>query len=690
MPKFVAADSTVWKNVYLELDIPVGTPLMLQNIGQEPLAFAVIESSPTRDDVDLVADVDSIIEVAANASGLWVLQHRGSSGQGLLVGRTKTDFRKLRPYTGFDQIVATGGGGGSVTSHSALTDLDADDHVQYFNAERGDARYARASHVQAMSTITGLSDALLELTNAVDNRVIKVVGMGLSANDFTDLLLAKLNSLPQGNAGKINWTDIMGFVLPTHGHTIADVGGLQTALDAKAGTGIATTSVNGLMSAADKAKVDGVAAGATANATNAQLRDRATHTGAQAISTVTGLQTALDAKQNAEAGKGLSTNDYTNAEKAKLASLESGKYKGVFASLAALQAGVVTPAAGDYADVDAGAGSDVVRYLYDLSDTKWVAQTAGGGSMTGAQIATALFAEPDTNRYTDAEEAKLAGIAAGATANATNAQLRDRATHTGAQAISTVTGLQTALDAKAGTAIATTSASGLMSAADKTKVDGVAANATANATDAQLRDRATHTGAQAISTVTGLQTALDAKAGTAVATTTVNGLMSAADKTKLNGIATGATVNATDAQLRDRSTHTGTQDISTVSGLQTALDGKAGTAVATTTVNGLMSATDKTKLNGVAANATANATDAQLRDRTTHTGAQAISTVTGLQTALDNKAASSHTHSISEVVGLTAQIAALVAVDESKQKIIVQSPTAPASPAVGDLWIQIP
>ncbi|MBX7271131.1 pyocin knob domain-containing protein [Stutzerimonas chloritidismutans] len=48
-------------------------------------------------------------------------------------------------------------------------------------------------------------------------------------------------------------------------------------------------------------------------------------------------------------------------------------------------------------------------------------------------------------------------------------------------------------------------------------------------------------------------------------------------KTKLDGIATGATANATDAQLRDRSSHTGTQAISTVSGLQTALDGKINT-----------------------------------------------------------------------------------------------------------------
>lgn len=47
---------------------------------------------------------------------------------------------------------------------------------------------------------------------------------------------------------------------------------------------------------------------------------------------------------------------------------------------------------------------------------------------------------------------------------------------------------------------------------------------------------------------------------------TVNAsLMLPADKTKLDGIATGATANSTDAQLRDRSTHTGTQLASTIS-----------------------------------------------------------------------------------------------------------------------------
>ncbi len=53
-----------------------------------------------------------------------------------------------------------------------------------------------------------------------------------------------------------------------------------------------------------------------------------------------------------------------------------------------------------------------------------------------------------TEDYTTVEKNKLAGVQNGATANSTDAQLRDRSTHTGTQAISTVISLQTALDAK--------------------------------------------------------------------------------------------------------------------------------------------------------------------------------------------------------------------------------------------------
>jgi hypothetical protein len=104
---------------------------------------------------------------------------------------------------------------------------------------------------------------------------------------------------------------------------------------------------------------------------------------------------------------------------------------------------------------------------------------------------------------------------------------------------------------------ATGSVAGFMSAADKTKLDGVASGATANATDSALRDRATHTGTQSLDTTTDSATRL---------------AMTSAERTKLSGIAAGATANATDSALRDRATHTGTQAASTISDFAEAVD----------------------------------------------------------------------------------------------------------------------
>lgn len=126
--------------------------------------------------------------------------------------------------------------------------------------------------------------------------------------------------------------------------------------------------------------------------------------------------------------------------------------------------------------------------------------------------------------------------------------------------------------------------------------------------------------------------------------TTVNaGVLSAADKTKLDGIATGATANATDAQLRDRTTHTGAQAIATVTGLQTALDGKEATITAGTT--GQYYRGDKSwQTLDKAAVGLANV------DNTSDTN-KPISTAT--QTALDGKAASSHAHAAGDTTSGT-------------------------------------
>lgn len=58
------------------------------------------------------------------------------------------------------------------------------------------------------------------------------------------------------------------------------------------------------------------------------------------------------------------------------------------------------------------------------------------------------------------------------------------------------------------------------------------------------------------------------------ATASVDGYATATQITKLNGIATGATANDTDANLRARSSHTGTQTASTISDFNSAADAR--------------------------------------------------------------------------------------------------------------------
>lgn len=145
-------------------------------------------------------------------------------------------------------------------------------------------------------------------------------------------------------------------------------------------------------------------------------------------------------------GKQLSTEDYTTAEKTKLALLEGPMYRGTFATFAALTAGVTSPQPGNYADVD-GVGVDAIRYIWDASDLKWIQSSAPANSLTASQIKVLYESNANTNAYPDSDKAKVVSVAQGATANSTDAQLRDRSTHTGTQAISTVNGLQAALTA---------------------------------------------------------------------------------------------------------------------------------------------------------------------------------------------------------------------------------------------------
>lgn len=125
-----------------------------------------------------------------------------------------TGLTATRTITVPDADLTLGAGGGS-SDHGTLTGLADDDHAQYHNDARGDARYAPVAHVGAGST-------------------------------------AHANAVAAGAAG--------------------------------------------FMTGADKTKLDGIATAATANASDASLRDRATHTGTQAASTISDFSTAADAR----------------------------------------------------------------------------------------------------------------------------------------------------------------------------------------------------------------------------------------------------------------------------------------------------------------------------------------------------------------------------------------------------------
>lgn len=74
-----------------------------------------------------------------------------------------------------------------------------------------------------------------------------------------------------------------------------------------------------------------------------------------------------------------------------------------------------------------------------------------------------------------------------------------------------------------------------------------------------------------IADVTNLQTSLDGKQSAATVLTNTTASFTTAQETKLLGIASGATVNSSDATLLNRANHTGTQLSTTISDFTTAV-----------------------------------------------------------------------------------------------------------------------
>jgi len=191
------------------------------------------------------------------------------------------------------------------------------------------------------------------------------------------------------------------------------------------------------------------------------------------------------------------------------------------------------------------------------------------------------------------DKTKLDGIEAGATADQTGAEMK------------TAIGNATAhtSDTNSDGINDTGGNDGLMSAEDKTKLDGVEAGATADQTGAEMKT--------AIGNATAHTSDTDSDGVNDTGGT--NGLLTANDKTKLDGIEAGAeenvqsdwTATSGNAFIKNKPTIAYTSAIgnATPHDSDTNSDGINDTGGN----DGLMSAGDKTKLDGIAANATDNA-----------------------------------------------------------------------------------
>lgn len=180
---------------------------------------------------------------------------------------------------------------------------------------------------------------------------------------------------------------------------------IPNKVDKEAGKGLSSND----FSNEDKTKLDSVATGATANATDDFLLDRGNHTGVQPIASVDGLQLALEAlesdvstlstgKVDKDGGKQLSDENFTLIEKNKLLSIQEGAQANTVDSVAG-KAGVVVL---DKADV----GLSNVDNTSDLNKPISNPTQAALDNKVDKQVGKGLS---DTN-FTQAEKDKLSSL----------------------------------------------------------------------------------------------------------------------------------------------------------------------------------------------------------------------------------------------------------------------------------------
>lgn len=347
---------------------------------------------------------------------------------------------------------------------------------------------------------------------------------------------------------------------------------VKTALDTKAGTAVATTSANGLMSAADKAKLDGVEAGANKTTVDAAL-DAASENPVQNKA----VKAALDGKLSTRGGEisGYLSVGLTVSAEGSVSTGRTSTDTGIHFEKAGSDVGRISH------------GSDPMTGVAPIARLKVASPTEDDDAATKAYVDGRAVRYDAAQTLTDAQKAQARENVDAASAFApilTSPVMirKERATDSAGVYLSTIgIGEKHAeirledVNENAPVAIANlrtpTGAGTDDYAATKGYVDSKVASGGGVTVDDAMSDTSTNPVQNKVVTA-----ALTGKAGTAVATTSANGLMSAADKTKLDGVEAGATRTTVDAAL-DAASENPVQNKAVLSALDGKMDKSGGT-----------------------------------------------------------------------------------------------------------------
>ena len=349
---------------------------------------------------------------------------------------------------------------------------------------------------------------------------------------------------------------------------------VTAALGEKAGKSVATPYINGLMSAADKAKLDGIEAGATKNSTATATADADGLMSAEDKVKLDGIEEGATKTIVDDVMSDTSTNPVQNKVIKQYVDEKGVNYFDTYVEKPTKEkltayADYYTcecKATHTYAEIAAALAKDMVPRVLLVEVI---------GSAGAKRIVCPLneYYNGAEGSY-DFDAPNIAGMYGFGTGIVSISE--DGAVYTCSAgelppATDKDNGKCLVVDGgryRCGTpAAATQSTPGYMSAADKVKLDGIEAGANKTVVDVALD-------AGSVNPVQNkaVKAALDGKAGTAVATTSTNGLMSAADKTKLNDVEAGANKTTVDVAL-DAASENPVQN----KAVKKALDGKLST-----------------------------------------------------------------------------------------------------------------